>query len=41
MREISMNVANRTLRGFSMAEAQQLEGFLIRMLENTETQAGD
>lgn len=34
MREISMNVANRSLRGFTRAEARQLEGFLERMLEN-------
>jgi DNA-binding MarR family transcriptional regulator len=34
MREISMSVANRFLRGFSKAEARQLEGLLNRMLEN-------
>ena len=34
MREISMGVANRFLRGFTKAEARQLEGFLARMLEN-------
>jgi len=34
MREISMAVANRFLRGFSKAEARQLEGFLGRMLDN-------
>ena len=34
MREISMTVANRFLRGFSRAEARQLEGYLTRMLEN-------
>ena len=34
MREISMSNANRFLRGFSKAEARQLEGFLNRMLEN-------
>ena len=34
MREISMCNANRFLRGFSKAEARQLEGFLNRMLEN-------
>jgi len=34
MREISMAVANRFLRGFTKAEARQLEGFLSRMLEN-------
>lgn len=34
MREISLSVANRFLRGFSKSEARQLEGFLARMLEN-------
>jgi len=34
MREISMMVANRFLRGFTKSEARQLEGFLLRMLEN-------
>ena len=34
MREISMMVANRLLRGFTKSEARQLEGFLLRMLEN-------
>jgi DNA-binding MarR family transcriptional regulator len=34
MREVSMVVLNRFLRGFSKAEAQQLEGFLSRMLDN-------
>ena len=34
MREVSMVVLNRFLRGFSQAEAQQLEGFLSRMLDN-------
>jgi DNA-binding MarR family transcriptional regulator len=34
MRQISMGVVNRFLRGFSQAEARQLEGFLTRMLEN-------
>jgi DNA-binding MarR family transcriptional regulator len=34
MREISLSVANRFLRGFTKAEARQLEGFLARMLEN-------
>ena len=34
MREVSMGVVNRFLRGFSQAEARQLEGFLSRMLEN-------
>lgn len=34
MREVSMGVANRFLRGFDQAEARQLEGYLSRMLEN-------
>jgi DNA-binding MarR family transcriptional regulator len=34
MRELSLAVANRFLRGFSKAEARQLEGLLGRMLEN-------
>jgi DNA-binding MarR family transcriptional regulator len=34
MREISMKVANRFLRGFTPAEARQLEAYLSRMLEN-------
>jgi DNA-binding MarR family transcriptional regulator len=34
MREISMSVVNRFLRGFSQTEARQLEGYLTRMLEN-------
>jgi DNA-binding MarR family transcriptional regulator len=34
MRELSLGVANRFLRGFSKAEARQLEGLLGRMLEN-------
>jgi DNA-binding MarR family transcriptional regulator len=34
MREVSMGVVNRFLRGFSQSEARQLEGFLTRMLEN-------
>lgn len=34
MREISMSVANRFLRGFTRSEARTLEGFLGRMLEN-------
>ena len=34
MREVSMGVANRFLRGFSPVEARQLEGYLARMLEN-------
>ena len=36
MREISMAVANRFLRGFSKTEARQLEGLLTRMLENAQ-----
>ena len=36
MREISMANANRFLRGFTKAEARQLEGFLNRMLENAQ-----
>ena len=36
MREISMANANRFLRGFTKAEARQLEGFLDRMLENAQ-----
>ena len=38
MREISLTVANRFLRGFTKAEARQLEGFLSRMLENAQPQ---
>lgn len=34
MKVLSMGVVNRFLRGFSQAEARQLEGFLSRMLEN-------
>ena len=36
MREISMTNANRFLRGFTKAEARQLESFLSRMLENAQ-----
>jgi len=36
MREISMAVAKRFLRGFTKAEARQLEGFLNRMLDNAQ-----
>jgi DNA-binding MarR family transcriptional regulator len=36
MREISMAVANRFLRGFTKSEARQLEGMLSRMLENAQ-----
>jgi DNA-binding MarR family transcriptional regulator len=39
MREISMSVANRFLRGFTKAEARQLEGLLNRMLENAHDSA--
>ena len=34
MRAISMGVVNRFLKGFSQAEARQLESYLTRMLEN-------
>ncbi|HEY3785345.1 MAG TPA: MarR family transcriptional regulator [Steroidobacteraceae bacterium] len=34
MREISLRVLNSFLRGFSKAEARQLEAYLLRMLEN-------
>jgi DNA-binding MarR family transcriptional regulator len=36
MREISMAVANRFLRGFTKSEARQLEALLSRMLENAQ-----
>ncbi|HUA90286.1 MAG TPA: MarR family transcriptional regulator [Steroidobacteraceae bacterium] len=36
MREISMAVANRFLRGFTKAEARQLESMLARMVENAQ-----
>ena len=36
MREISIAITNRFLRGFTKAEARQLEGFLNRMLENAQ-----
>jgi DNA-binding MarR family transcriptional regulator len=36
MRELSLSVANRFLRGFSKAEARQLESLLGRMLENAQ-----
>jgi DNA-binding MarR family transcriptional regulator len=35
MRECSVQVLNHFLRGFSQAEARQLESFLVRMLQNT------
>lgn len=34
LREISMAIQNRFLRGFTRADARQLEGLLERMLEN-------
>jgi DNA-binding MarR family transcriptional regulator len=34
MREISMLVANRFLRGFTKTEARQLEGLLVRLMDN-------
>ena len=34
LRELSMAIQNRFLRGFSRADARQLEGLLGRMLEN-------
>jgi DNA-binding MarR family transcriptional regulator len=34
LRECSVRVMNQFLRGFSEAEARQLEGFLSRMLHN-------
>lgn len=36
MREISMMVANRFLRGFTKAEARQFEAFLGRMLDSAQ-----
>jgi DNA-binding MarR family transcriptional regulator len=36
MRELSLAVANRFLRGFTKAEARQLESLLGRMLENAQ-----
>ncbi len=35
LRECSVQVLNHFLRGFSQAEARQLESFLVRMLQNT------
>jgi DNA-binding MarR family transcriptional regulator len=35
MRECSVQVLNHFLRGFTQAEARQLESFLVRMLQNT------
>jgi DNA-binding MarR family transcriptional regulator len=34
MRAVSMAVVNRFLRGFTQAEARQLESYLTRMLDN-------
>jgi DNA-binding MarR family transcriptional regulator len=39
MRELSMGVANRFLRGFTRADARQLETLLTRMLENAQQPA--
>ena len=39
MRELALAVANRFLRGFTKAEARQLESLLTRMLENAEAPA--
>ena len=39
MREISMAVSNRFLRGFGKSEARQLEGYLTRMLDNAQATA--
>jgi DNA-binding MarR family transcriptional regulator len=36
MRELSLGVANRFLRGFTKTEARQLESLLTRMLENAQ-----
>jgi len=35
LRACSVRVLNHFLRGFSQAEARQLESFMVRMLENT------
>ena len=34
LRECSVRVLNRLLQGFSLVEARQLEGFMVRMLQN-------
>jgi DNA-binding MarR family transcriptional regulator len=34
LRECSVRVLNRLLHGFNLAEARQLEGFMVRMLQN-------
>ncbi len=39
MRELSLSVANRFLRGFTKTEARQLESLLTRMLENAQEPA--
>jgi DNA-binding MarR family transcriptional regulator len=39
MRELALAVANRFLRGFTKAEARQLESLLARMLENAQESA--
>ena len=39
MREVSLAVANRFLRGFTRSEARALEAFLGRMLENAQGQS--
>jgi DNA-binding MarR family transcriptional regulator len=39
MRMVAMRVLNRFLEGFTKAEARQLEGFLLRMLENSQRSA--
>jgi DNA-binding MarR family transcriptional regulator len=39
MRELSLGVANRFLRGFTRTEARQLESLLTRMLENAQEPA--
>src|ERR1700678_2808074 len=35
MRECSVQILNHFLRGFTQAEARQLESFLVRMVQNT------
>src|SRR5579863_1917141 len=39
MRQVSLRVLNRFLHGFTKAEARQLEGYLIRMLDNVSVAA--
>jgi DNA-binding MarR family transcriptional regulator len=36
MRWVAMGIVNRFLEGFTKVEARQLEGFLMRMLENAQ-----